>query len=426
MKGSVTDPAQPRRREALGSVCVPRHSWLFIADSLSFQLPSLMHNAGHRQGNKSLCIGPDASMDLFDIDETEFEQESEYQGFEEDSFFGHSSQNQNVNPLGYPTLPERHHAQFPMQQAFMDPFQQQNGNSLFNGRMLNSIAENLEHQFQAVRHQQAPLKPYFDEMQQAAPLFYAPMPQVQPQFNPFSHQQYPTAAFALPHQPSAVSYQQQLTPMPQVASENPFSMPKPKAAPPSPAPIVNPTDCSVCLASHPASLAILQPCHHPLCSTCLTSALNIVGEKDMECAVCKQSVADFKLVMSGSKGGAQPSGARGAEQTMPSEDIMIDQSDLSAKSFMDPRFASSSGSSSDGFDAGSDHGTLQSAFEFGLDLGEIRASTPKMEQVVDHAERSGVSRRAPHRNEDNVVLRIDNVPWVCFFQRRLRVSRCSF
>lgn len=52
--------------------------------------------------------------------------------------------------------------------------------------------------------------------------------------------------------------------------------------------------CSVC-GSCNGSLAILDPCTHPLCSGCLTSALNIVGEKDMECAVCKAKVNDFKL-----------------------------------------------------------------------------------------------------------------------------------
>ncbi|KAI0341472.1 hypothetical protein BDW22DRAFT_308583 [Trametopsis cervina] len=52
--------------------------------------------------------------------------------------------------------------------------------------------------------------------------------------------------------------------------------------------------CSVC-GSSSGSLAVLDPCTHPLCSGCLTSALNIVGEKDMECAVCKAKVHDFKL-----------------------------------------------------------------------------------------------------------------------------------
>lgn len=65
--------------------------------------------------------------------------------------------------------------------------------------------------------------------------------------------------------------------------------------------VSKPTACSVCGISFSTSeggkltLAILSPCNHPLCSSCLTSALNIVGEKDMECAVCRESVDDFKL-----------------------------------------------------------------------------------------------------------------------------------
>ncbi|EIM82144.1 uncharacterized protein STEHIDRAFT_85596 [Stereum hirsutum FP-91666 SS1] len=54
------------------------------------------------------------------------------------------------------------------------------------------------------------------------------------------------------------------------------------------------TSCSVCGLSSP-SLAILEPCSHVLCSGCLTSALNIVGEKDMACAVCDTGVANFHL-----------------------------------------------------------------------------------------------------------------------------------
>jgi hypothetical protein len=55
-----------------------------------------------------------------------------------------------------------------------------------------------------------------------------------------------------------------------------------------------PLSCSVC--DTPASrIAVLEPCKHPLCSACLTSALNIVGEKDMQCAVCSTGVDDFKL-----------------------------------------------------------------------------------------------------------------------------------
>ncbi|KAI9459194.1 hypothetical protein BJY52DRAFT_1266922 [Lactarius psammicola] len=70
--------------------------------------------------------------------------------------------------------------------------------------------------------------------------------------------------------------------------------------------------CSVCGSLGP-SLAELEPCSHLLCSACLTSALNIVGEKDMECAVCKTGVANFHLKNTGSKGSSilTPAAPRG-------------------------------------------------------------------------------------------------------------------
>ena len=66
------------------------------------------------------------------------------------------------------------------------------------------------------------------------------------------------------------------------------------SVPPQNPPKIDISSCSVCGRSSGA-LAILEPCMHPLCSACLTSALNIVGEKDMECTVCKVAVADFPL-----------------------------------------------------------------------------------------------------------------------------------
>ncbi|THH13618.1 hypothetical protein EW146_g6620 [Bondarzewia mesenterica] len=69
------------------------------------------------------------------------------------------------------------------------------------------------------------------------------------------------------------------------------------------------SSCSVC-GQTSSSLAVLDPCSHVLCSACLTSALNIVGEKDMECAVCKIGVADFHLRTSGMNGSTGSNGTR--------------------------------------------------------------------------------------------------------------------
>ena len=50
--------------------------------------------------------------------------------------------------------------------------------------------------------------------------------------------------------------------------------------------------CLVCGRSGDR-LVIIEPCKHAHCNACFTSALNIVGEKDMECAVCKALVVSF-------------------------------------------------------------------------------------------------------------------------------------
>lgn len=153
----------------------------------------------------------------------------------------------------------------------------------------------------------------------------------------------------------------------------------------SPEPEVNPTSCTVCSRQNPSRLAILVPCKHALCSACLTSALNIVGEKDMECAVCKKSVADFKLVSGSVVSKPRRSGGRS---------ILDDERTSKGKSFFDSLTSS----------PGSTTGGLESAFEFerGQSIfghGDLRASTPP----PNFHRRDG---------KDSVVLRIDNVPWV--------------
>ncbi|KAI6134786.1 hypothetical protein EV401DRAFT_1882536 [Pisolithus croceorrhizus] len=47
-----------------------------------------------------------------------------------------------------------------------------------------------------------------------------------------------------------------------------------------------PTFSSCLVCGRPGGrLVVIEPCKHPHCNACFTSALNIVGEKDMECAV---------------------------------------------------------------------------------------------------------------------------------------------
>ncbi|KAI0711264.1 hypothetical protein C8Q76DRAFT_735768 [Earliella scabrosa] len=153
----------------------------------------------------------------------------------------------------------------------------------------------------------------------------------------------------------------------------------------APAPASN---CSVCGLAK-GSLAVLKPCAHPLCSTCLTSALNIVGEKDMECAMCHAKVDDFSLCKTGPD--TAPVNTESKLQRIIEECNEIEE-----------------------FDSGI--GLLPCAFS-GKSVGDVAmfdedelfmdraqgASTP----VASHASASF----APSKASERVVLRIDNVPW---------------
>ncbi|KAK7019028.1 hypothetical protein R3P38DRAFT_2980228 [Favolaschia claudopus] len=63
---------------------------------------------------------------------------------------------------------------------------------------------------------------------------------------------------------------------------------------PQPEPISR-THCSSCAVAS-KQLALLTPCTHALCPSCLTSALNIVDQLSMHCVVCRATVDTFGLV----------------------------------------------------------------------------------------------------------------------------------
>jgi len=261
--------------------------------------------------NASMTIEPDTSLDLFDIDENDFEYEHDYQEQEIDNSFSRDLQTLHSNAYSYPTFSAPHlQAQpqpFIQQPTFADPFHHAGThNGLHNQHMLNNIAESVEHHFHAGR-QQPPQKPYFDDMLQSGQPFYNPVvTRLPPQFNQGMPQSYHTPSFVhIPHIPHLPMPANPTSVRPMQERSFSTSISKPSAPPLASIPENPPTDCSVCLVSYPSTLAVLQPCRHPLCRSCLTSALNIVGEKDMECAVCKQSVADFNLINVASKTSAE-------------------------------------------------------------------------------------------------------------------------
>ncbi|KAG8951675.1 hypothetical protein FRC00_007145, partial [Tulasnella sp. 408] len=48
-------------------------------------------------------------------------------------------------------------------------------------------------------------------------------------------------------------------------------------------------------ASSSITLSYLQPCQHAICHQCFTGMLNIVGEKGLECPMCKGQVTSFDV-----------------------------------------------------------------------------------------------------------------------------------
>lgn len=384
----------------------------------------------------SRTLEPDTSLDLFDIDENDFEYENE----SVDNSFSRNLQALQAHSFGYPTFaplyPQGQQEIF-NQHAFVDPFHSNSTSvGLLGGHVLNGIAESVEHHFQATR-QPSFQKPFYDDLRQNGHVFYPSVDRLQPQFNHGAPHAYPALPFLPIPQPSLMPLQPPIPMHHNPVRDRSFTSNCKAQYDPTftPEPFnPDPKDCSVCLAPQPAALAILQPCRHPLCSSCLTSALNIVGEKDMECAVCKQSVANFNLVMGPGKVAANSKGpVEDTSSASTGEDPQEngrDRTDTSSKSFANPLFSSSPGSSNAFEDGSTSNGDLESAFEFGLDLGELRASTPKLEQQMQDSpwiwSKSHTSPCIARNGEDNVVLRIDNVPWVCFLVSLFVLQRTEF
>ncbi len=346
----------------------------------------------------------DLSLDLFDIDENDVEHDYDYDYQLEvessrirEHFLPRHDEMQQQYQQDYATYHLRNNAPPPApmmpvygQPNFADPFNAAGGVGTGTG-LNNSIVQSVEQHFQQYRNQYPytrRLPPYQDHSLPAIGV---------------------SRTLANP-EPGHVSMPLPVT-QSKSSTQGSYHMP---AKTPVPEPPSNPVSCSVCSRHNPPRLAILVPCNHPLCSACLTSALNIVGEKDMECAVCKNSVEDFKLI-SGSGPAEKKSKAdrrsfgsveSNRDQRLGGDDEQIER----GQSFMDPLFSSPGSAVSTSFTGG-----LESAFEFGGQAffrnDDVRASTPP--PATRRRSRDHQSPRQQHPSKDHVVLRIDNVPWVC-------------
>ncbi len=388
----------------------------FVCNCSPVQIRTPSQNANVGNASFTYGLNPDTSLELFDIDEGEFENDDESPSYLRQDGDLEESFSLDVDSLyGYPSYPIKF-----SQSQFADPFHGTNagygisrGPPTFQTRPLGTIAENIEHPFQNVPQDgfhaetgedmfiQPPERNYYPFIPHIAQNTY---------YTESAFVPYPTIPFSVsPFPPSQVAQQQQPhrivdTTMPKVTTP-PKQETSPTFAPPDD--VKNPTDCSVCLVKRPRSLAILLPCRHPLCSACLTSALNIVGEKDMECAICKNGVHDFRLITTESKSSegencassnSSKTSTSGSGKT-PRNGTPTDDVDRSGFSPLD--FGLSADSSSEQADPFN------------------RASTPKEEQPKTiRPDQSGAATSTQGRSAepvaqiDNVVLRIDNVPWV--------------
>lgn len=145
------------------------------------------------------------------------------------------------------------------------------------------------------------------------------------------------------------------------------------------------TACSVCGCTGDR-MAVLVPCKHPLCSACMTSALNIVGEKDIHCAVCKMFVNDFEL---------QAASDDDAPASTVSQRCFPVAPDISSSPLQQ---RSTRG----------EPALLPSTFD-SIPLPSLMSTMSLCNPQKHHSSSFSISQA---QRAENVVLRIDNVPWV--------------
>ncbi|KAK7451099.1 hypothetical protein VKT23_012775 [Stygiomarasmius scandens] len=412
LKGSQTDPPHTRRREAFGVVHAP-----------SQNVP--------RNG--------DASFDLFDIDENDYEFEYHNQNqahldeqslvFDQDDYELELeypsipvSRPARQLPLDYPNYPPGlglgpqpsvHHPSSQMlplfgQPTFSDPGILNSGvfvNSM-NGRMVDSFERHwTQYQQQNQSHYDNPYSSRNGSVlqhQSHSQTHYGPVAT--------RGQRLPSSSATL--SPALSDYRS--------PSQSSFRGPDVGRAPlvsPTPSHSLsvvstevssvidrNPTSCSVCSRTQLDRLAILSPCGHPLCSSCLTSALNIVGEKDMTCVVakCGKPVQDFSLKVISSNDPLEEK----KTNTSRLDRVVTSEDEAAAKDF------------AAGLDSAFDFTETDFDLPFDVDgefdihvAGNMRASTPPPSSASRLRESVKSKDGKRGRAEALVVLRIDNVPW---------------
>ena len=142
--------------------------------------------------------------------------------------------------------------------------------------------------------------------------------------------------------------------------------------------------CSVCSASSP--LSVLDPCGHLICSSCLTSSLNIVSEKDMSCATCDKPVRNFNLLTPLKIATSIPKETENADSASVNSEKEETQAIRLLPSAIEDLSLDRDGKASQ------EMASVGSA-------SQMSSPTPKVHSIDNNI-------------RDVAVLRIDNVPWV--------------
>ncbi|KAF5369333.1 hypothetical protein D9758_002804 [Tetrapyrgos nigripes] len=406
LKGSQTDPPHTRRREAFGIVHTP---------------------------SQNIPRNNDTSFDLFDIDENDYE--FEYQA-QENAYTNQQSlffdQDEYELELEYPSIPvsrssvqhppasseystyppglglDRHATAHVTTSAHMLPLFGQP--TFADPGITNSghPADSVE-RYWSQYHQQPQYNAYTD-FTHSNPANPALHHQTQLRHAPSVHQ-----GLRVPSSASSTYHRSSNSPCPSHDSYHSTEIGRAPLALPTPRSISavsrddtstedqKPTSCSVCSRTQLARLAILSPCGHPLCSSCLTSALNIVGEKDMTCVVakCGKAVEDFTLVSVNSNPGT-------IMDFSSSMSTKVDKEDEGAKDFAAGLDSAFDFTEVD-FDLPSD---VEQEFDLQDGFG-MRASTPPpaLTRTKNSTSCSESTKTKSFKSKEAVVLRIDNVPW---------------
>ncbi|KAE9401988.1 hypothetical protein BT96DRAFT_991502 [Gymnopus androsaceus JB14] len=349
LKGSFTDPAQPRRREAFDAV-PPQNDVSFDRDLFDI----------HEDENDEEY---ELSYDSYHHDLHDYHYQPDHRGNVRET---HSDIEEEQYEVEYPTFPSQsqyHQYQYQQQQQLLPP-------TYTTHQPTYSHPPGLAHPAAA------------------RGLAYPAMGQLLGL--PMYHQAQVMSQYPMHLAPAHFPMEGSLPAPSKVPS---------KVSTPIPTPLETtiPKSCSICARKPPnlTRLAILAPCGHALCPSCLTSALNIVGEKDMECAGCRGKVADFKLVsITADEGASAKSTTSTANATSVKPQVGVFDNMLSTP---------------DG-DHSFDFGSMNEP-DFFSD-GGIRASTPPPKARGARRASSSAVDVDKKDGHDTVVLRIDNVPWV--------------